>query len=247
MNWGVRLMQVAWPALALLVLWQTWIAAAHVSPVIAPSPAAVAVELVTHPLPYAQATVATAAVAVAGLAIGMSFAIVAAAGAWLTPVGDVVLTLPALVVQSTPIVALLPVLARLLGYGEPAVVASAAAITFLPTFVLVGAGLRRTPPGAGELFGVLGSSRWQRLTLLALPSAFPNMLTALRIAAANSVLAALVAEFLMGQTGLGNMLADAQSQLLTAQAWSASFVATMVSVAAFAGARAIERAQRYED
>jgi NitT/TauT family transport system permease protein len=107
--------------------------------------------------------------------------------------------------------------------------------------------LRRTPPGAGELFGVLGSSRWQRLMLLALPSAFPNMLTALRIAAANSVLAALVAEFLMGQTGLGNMLADAQSQLLTAQAWSASFVATVVSVAAFAAARAIERAQCYED
>ena len=247
MRWGVRLLGVGWPALALLVLWQTWISAAHVSPVIAPSPAAVAVELVTHPMRYAQATVATTAVAAAGLTIGMSVAIAAAAGAWLTPVGDVALTLPALLVQSTPIVALLPVLARLLGYGEPTVVASAAAITFLPTFVLAGAGLRRTPPGAAELFGVLGASRWQRLRLLALPSAVPNVLTALRIAAANSVLAALVAEYLMGQTGLGNMLADAQSQLLTARAWSASLVATVVSVSAFAAARAVERAKRYDE
>ena len=238
----MRLLQVGWPALALLALWQTWISAAHVSPVVAPSPAAVTLELVTHPMRYAQATVATVGVAAAGLTIGMSLAIAAAAaGAWLTPVGDVVLTLPALLVQSTPIVALLPVLARLLGYGEPTVVASAAAITFLPTFVLVGAGLRRTPPGAADLFGVLGASRWQRLKFLALPSAVPNVLTALRIAAANSVLAALVAEYLMGQTGLGNMLADAQSQLLTAQAWSASLVPTVASVAAFVAARAVER------
>jgi ABC-type nitrate/sulfonate/bicarbonate transport system permease component len=204
LKWGTRLLGVGWPALVLLALWQTWIIAAHVSPVIAPSPAAVAVELVSHPMRYAQATAATAAVAAAGLA-------------------------------------------RLLGYGEPTVVASAAAITFLPTFVLVGAGLRQTPPGAAELFGVFGASRWQRLKLLALPSAVPNVLTALRIAAADSVLAALVAEYLMGQTGLGNMLADAQSQLLTAQAWSASLIATVLSVAAFATARAVERANRYDD
>ena len=50
----------------------------------------------------------------------------------------------------------------------------------------------------------------------------PNLLVALRIAAANSILAALVAEYLIGTFGLGRLFADAQSQMLTPRAWRCS-------------------------
>jgi NitT/TauT family transport system permease protein len=49
----------------------------------------------------------------------------------------------------------------------------------------------------------------QRIALLEVPSALPVLPTTLRLAAANSILAALVAEFLMGTRGLGYLIGRA--------------------------------------
>jgi ABC-type nitrate/sulfonate/bicarbonate transport system permease component len=238
----LRFASRGWPVAVLLAAWELWIVGGAVPSIVAPSPLAVAAELAAHPLVYAGAAATTTGVAVAGLLIGLTLGVGLAVLVWLTPFAAGLLTFPALLVQSTPLVALLPVIARLLGYGEPTVVAAAALITFLPTFVFVGAGLRATPPGTEAVFSAFGSSRLTRLRRLALPAAVPSGLTALRVAAANSLLAALVAEYLIGQSGLGRMFADAQTQMLTAQAWGASLVATALSVSAYALAR---RAERY--
>jgi NitT/TauT family transport system permease protein len=235
-----RFASLVWPVALLIGAWELWIVAGGVPSIVAPSPLAVARELGAHPLVYAGAAATTTAVAAAGLVIGLALGVGLAILVWLTPFAAGLLTFPALLVQSTPLVALLPVIARLLGYGEPTVVAAAALITFLPTF-FVGAGLRASPPGTDALFSALGASRVTRLRRLALPAAVPSGLTALRVAAANSLLAALVAEYLIGQTGLGRMFADAQTQMLTAQAWGASLVATALSVTAYALARRAER------
>jgi len=237
----MRFASLAWPFVFLLALWQGWIVFGHVPNIVAPSPAAVVLELVAHPALYLSAAAATSGVALAGLCIGLAVGIALAIAVWLTPFAAGALTLPALLVQSTPLVALLPVIARVLGYGEQTVITAAALITFLPTFVFVGAGLLNTPPGTDAVFAALGSSRPARLRLLALPAAMPSVLMALRVAAAGSLLAALVAEYLIGQSGLGRMFADAQTQLLTAQAWAASLVATALSVSAYALARRAER------
>ncbi len=232
---------VAWPVFVLLVAWQIWIVAAHVPAIVAPAPAAVAAELIGNPTLYAGAAAATLGVALAGLILGTLLGVALAVCVWLTPFAAGAMTFPALLVQSTPLVAMLPVIARLLGYGEQTVVAAATAITFLPTFVLVAAGMRATPAGTDALFDALGSSRWTRLRRLALPSAMPNLLVAVRIAAANTILAALIAEYLIGTFGLGRLFADAQSQFLTPRAWAASLVATVLSVSAYALARRFER------
>ncbi len=225
----------------LVLLWQIWIVAANVPVIVAPSPGAVVAELARDPLLYAHAAAWTIGVAVAGLILGLALGIALAIAVWLTPFAAGAMTVPALLVQSTPLIAILPVIARLLGYGEQTVVAAAVAITFLPTFVIVGAGLRTSPAGAEGVFAALGATRSARLFLLALPAAVPSALVALRIAAANSILAALVAEYLIGQTGLGRLFADAQSQFLTSRSWAASLVATVISVGAYAAARYLER------
>ncbi len=235
-----RIADVTWPVLLVLAAWQLWIVAAHVPAIVAPAPAAVVAELIANPGLYAGAAAATIGVALAGLVLGTLLGVALAVVIWSTPFAAAAMTFPALLVQSTPLVALLPVIARLLGYGEPTVVAAATMITFLPTFVLVASGLRATPAGTGALFDALGSSRFVRLTRLALPAAVPSLLVALRIAAANSILAALVAEYLIGTFGLGRLFADAQSQMLTSRAWGASLVATVLSVAAYAVARRCE-------
>jgi NitT/TauT family transport system permease protein len=235
-----RFAALAWPAVLILAAWETWIVAARVPAIVAPSPAAVLTELGRDPLLYVHAAASTAGVALAGLVLGTLLGTALAVAIWLTPFAAGAMTFPALLVQSTPLIATLPVIARLLGYGEQTVVAAAVIVTFLPTFVLVGAGLRASPPGAEGVFTALGANRGTRLFLLALPAAVPSVLVAIRIAAANSFLAALVAEYLIGQSGLGRLFADAQSQFLTSRSWSASLVATVLSVAAYAAARRLE-------
>lgn len=226
-----------WPALLLVAAWQIWIVAAHVPALVAPAPFAVVRELFGDPGLYASAAAVTAGVAAAGLALGMSAAIACALLVRLTPFAEGLLTGPALLVQSTPLVAMLPLIARIFGYGEASVIAGAAAITFLPAFVIIATGLRSAPQGTPDVFVALGATRIDTLRHLSFPAARPSIFTALRISAANSILAAMVAEYLLGQAGLGHVFADAQSSLLTARAWSASLVATALSVAAFAATR----------
>ena len=223
-----------WPVLLILAGWQIWIVAGHVARIVAPSPLAVGREIAAHPALYAAA----------GLIIGTALGCALAVLTWFSPLVTGMLTLPAVLIQSTPLVALMPVVARLLGYDERTVIASAVLITFFPTFTLIASGLRALPPGTADLFDVLGARKLAALRLLVLPSAVPSLLVALRISSANCILAALVAEYLMGTSGLGRLFATSESRFDTAAAWAACLVATTVSVAAYAASRRLERAAR---
>ena len=91
---------------------------------------------------------------------------------------------------------------------------------------------------------MLGASRIDLLVRLALPSAMPNLAIAFKLAAAHAILAAMVAEFLMGTTGLGYLFAKTKSEFQTEQAFGASMVATVISAAAFLAAGWVERRVR---
>ena len=131
-------------------------------------------------------------------------------------------------------VALIPILARLFGYDLKTVLAIVAIISFFPSFVFTSAGLRALPAGSADLFRANGASTWHRLALLALPAALPNWMLALRLASANSILAAMVAEFLMGTSGLGNLFHAASDELAMPRALGASLVAMTISVILYA-------------
>jgi NitT/TauT family transport system permease protein len=231
-----------WPVLLLVCGWQFWISAGHVARIVAPAPFDVGRELVAHAGVYVAEGAVTLAVAAAGLVIGTALSCGLAVVTWFSPFVTGMLTLPAVLVQSTPLIALMPVIARLIGYDQRTVVASAVLITFFPTFVLVASGLRALPPGTADLFRVLGADRLACLRLLVLPSAVPNLVVALRISSANCILAALVAEYLMGTSGLGRLFATSESRFDTAAAWAACLVATFVSVASYLASRRLEGA-----
>lgn len=235
-----RLLSLYWPPLLLLASWQAWVSLARVPAIVMPAPLAVAGELAAHPDFYLREGGITLATALAGLLAGAVASVLLAAGAWFSPYATAALTWPVLLIQATPIVALMPVIARVLGYDQRTVVASAALITLFPTLALVAAGLRAEPRGSADVFAVLGAGRLTRLRLLALPAAVPNLLTALRISSANCILAALVAEYLMGTSGLGRDFALAEGSFRLPAAWAAALVATALSTIAFSLSRRIE-------
>ncbi len=234
----------SWGVLAILLAWQIWVSLAGLDAIVMPSPLSVARDIASAPDVYGAAAAQTVLLAVAGLALGMAFGTALALLCWLSRVLAGMLTPLGIVFASVPVVALIPVLARIFGYDQRTVLAIVVIISFFPSFVFTGAGLRALPPGSDDLFRVLGAGTWRRLRLLALPAAMPDWAVAFRIAGANAVLAAMVAEFLMGTGGLGHLFHAARSDLAMERALGASLVATVISVLGFLGASVLERKAR---
>ena len=240
----IRLVEDYWGILLLLVAWEAWVIANSFNLIVMPTPTAVLHDLVTYPMIYLGNVGITLAVAVFGLVAGMAVGIGLAVAAWFSPIASGMLNPLTVLFSSVPVVALIPVIARLLGYDTSTVLAIVVIITFFPSFVFASSGLRQPPPGAEDLFRVLGASRLDLLRRLALPAAMPNLAIAFKLASAHAILAAMVAEFLMGTTGLGYLFAKTKSDFQTEQAFGASLVATVISATAFLAAGWVEKKVR---
>lgn len=234
----------SWGILALLLAWQLWVSIAGLNTIVMPSPWDVVKDLASAPGLYAAAAGQTVLLAVLGLVLGMAVGTALAVLCWTSRLLAGLLTPLGLVFASVPVVALIPVLARIFGYDQRTVLAIVVIISFFPAFVFTTAGLRALPPGSADLFRVLGAGMFRRLWLLALPAAVPEWAVAFRLAAANAILVAMVAEFLMGTSGLGHLFHAARTDLAMERALGASAIATVVSVLAFLGASRVERAAR---
>jgi NitT/TauT family transport system permease protein len=227
--------------LGLVLIWQVWVSTSHVEALVAPSPGSVALDVAMNPGLYLGSVAQTLAIALAGLALGMALGFCLALLSYVSKLLGGLVTPCALLIRTIPVVAIIPVVARVLGYGEPTLVGVAVLISFFPAFVLINSGLRDLPPGANDLFNALGASRITRLTRLALPSAIPNTLTALRLSAANCILVAVLSQYLVGSDGLGYLLANARAYYLPDRAWGIAVVTTMLAVAVFLNMSRLEQ------
>ncbi len=240
----LRLVEDYWGVLLVLIAWQAWVSLARLNVIVMPTPLAVLNDLRSHPDVYLDNVGATLAIAAFGLVGGMLVGTALAVAAWFSAVASGLLNPLTVLFSSVPVVALIPVIARLLGYDTGTVLAIVVIITFFPSFVFASSGLRALPPGAEDLLRGLGAGRLDVLRYLALPSALPNLAIAFKLASAHAILAAMVAEFLMGTTGLGYLFAKTKSEFQTEQAFGASLVATVISAAAFLAAGWVEKRVR---
>jgi NitT/TauT family transport system permease protein len=238
----MRLLSRYWGVALILLAWQAWVMAFDLNAIVLPRPLDVFSDVLRNPGIYASNGAQTLAIAAGGLAIGMALGTLLAILAWASPLLAGMLTPLGLVFSSIPVIALIPIVARLLGYDTRTVLAIVVIISFLPAFVFTTSGLRALPPGSADVFRVFGAGRWARFTRLVLPAAVPNWMIALRLAAPTAILAAMLAEYLMGTSGMGYLFRAAAEDFGTERALGTSVVATVVSVLLFSGALAAERA-----
>ena len=239
-----RFIGSAWIVLAMLAAWEALFSIHAINSIVMVSPSSIAKEVLNHPQEFGAATLRTLLLAVAGLVLGMTIGTLLAVATWLSRFISGLLTPVSIIFASVPVVAIIPILARLFGYETGTVLAIVAIISFFPAFVFTSSGLRSLPPGSDDLFRILGVGKVRRLYHLAFPSASPQWTIALRLAAANAVLSAIVAEFLMGTGGLGYVFNVARGELAMSHALGASAIAAVISIACFFGATVLERKAR---
>jgi len=229
-----------WPILGILGLWQGIVTFGAVPAILVPPPAKVIADVTGNASLYLDATASTLELAILGLSAGMLLGLSLAVLGWLSPLLSWLLSPPAVTIRSVPIVAIIPIVARIVGYDEKTVITVAALIAFFPSFVFATAGLRATPTAARDLFAVLGARKLTTLLRLALPAAVPSILIAFRIAVAFMMLGAVTAQYLIGYTGLGAILVLAESELNEPRVWAVGILTTVVSLTAFLGSQRLE-------
>jgi len=144
--------------------------------------------------------------------------------------------------QSTPILALGPVLVLWLGPGLAAKVAVCALITLFPVAISTLVAIRDVDPGTLELMRSLGASRWQSLRYARLPAARSGILAGARVAATLAVVGAIVGEWLGGTAGLGVLLNLARGSLFDTPLLFADLLQiAIVGVSAYGLVLVIER------
>jgi NitT/TauT family transport system permease protein len=120
--------------------------------------------------------------------------------------------------QTVPLVALAPVVTawstRLSIFGIDwtpwmSVSVIAAYLAFFPISVGALRGLQSPAPATVELFDSYAASWWQTLTKVRFPASVPHLIPALRLAAAASVVGAIVAEISTGKDGgIGRLILE---------------------------------------
>lgn len=215
---------------SLLLGWQAIVTLARVDPIIAPSPMAVVADVATHSSVYLRALAVTAATVAMGSLFGFLGGASLAIVAWWSAAWRGLTAPLATLVRATPLVVVLPLLTRMLGYGVSTNLTIIAIVVFFPIYILGGRALAAIPPGAWDLFRVLGATRRQALIYLVVPAAIPGIAVAARINASLAVLAGFGAEYVTGVGGLGAIYANERASFTDpVLGWSVAVLATMLT------------------
>jgi NitT/TauT family transport system permease protein len=145
--------------------------------------------------------------------------------------------------QTVPIVALAPLLVVGLGRGVQSIVVIAAYLTFFPVTIAMTRGLRSPDPRAIELMRSYAASRWAIYRKVRLPASLPYLFTALKIAAAASVVGTIIGEGPGGGLqGLGRAILNFNQQYITGpeRLWATIVVASTVGLIFYAAVRTAE-------
>jgi ABC-type nitrate/sulfonate/bicarbonate transport system permease component len=150
---------------------------------------------------------------------------------------------PAIVAsQAVPIIALAPILLIWFGYGMTPKVIVVVLTCFFPIAVAMVDGLRAADSDMLALLRSMGAGRWQVLRIVRLPAALPHLFSGLRIAAAVSVIGAIVGEWVGASQGLGYLMTRSSAQFQTARLFAAVLIAALMGVLLFAAVALAERA-----
>ena len=188
---------------ALLAAWEAAVRLGDLPEFVLPSPSQVVAAAVDHAPALGHHIATTATEAVLGLALGTVLGWLLAVLASTAPtVGDAARPV-VLLSQTIPTVVLAPLMILWAGFGLTSKVVLVALTVFFPVLVAASAAIKEVDAEYSDTVAGLGGGRVHQLWLVRLPASIPGALAGVRIAATYAVGAAVVSEYLAGESGIG--------------------------------------------
>jgi ABC-type nitrate/sulfonate/bicarbonate transport system permease component len=215
---------------AVILAWEIVVRAANVPSYIIPAPSRVAlafasdIELIAH---HAKATLFE-------VALGLSLSVAIALGVAVLMDNFAIIRkalYPILIISQTiPVIAVAPILIIWFGFGYPPKVIVIILMCFFPMSVSLIDGFSQVDRDLINYFRVIGASRAQLYRHLKFPHALPYFLAGLKIAVTYTVMAAVIAEWLGGNEGIGVYMLRAKQSFALDKMFAAIVLVVAVSL-----------------
>lgn len=226
-----------------IVLWEAVVVAFDIQNFLLPRPSRIATTFVEQFDRLVYIGWFTTKEALGGFAIGTTMGIlIAIATARWTTASETLMPF-AIAANSVPIIAFAPILNNWFGIDNPlAKMMIVAVIVFFPMMINTVRGLTLVDPAALELMRSYAAGEFQILFRLRLPNSFPYMFNAFKVAAALSMIGAVVSEYFGGsRSSLGVFITQEAAQFRFDRSWAAIIVACIVGITFYLVIVAIER------
>jgi ABC-type nitrate/sulfonate/bicarbonate transport system permease component len=224
-----------------VLIWELGVSSLKLPIYILPAPSVIIKTLAENSTLYLGASLITLEESLAGLVLGLiagsSTAILL--GMW-PRLERGVMTL-AILVKSTPLVAIAPLLTIWLGFGILPKIIITSLLTFFPVLVNVLSGLQSTDVAILDTFRSWNASRWEIFLHARAPSALPHLFTALKVTAPLALIGAVVAEWTGASGGLGRTMWLAYANLNLPYLFAAVFVLAGMGITLYSFVILIER------
>ncbi len=143
--------------------------------------------------------------------------------------------------QSVPKVAVAPIIVVWLGFGISSKVMIICLLTFFPVLVTSIAGFKAVDPDRIDLLRSLSATPWQIFRKAKFPSALPYIFAGLNMAAAFSVVGAVVGEFVGAQAGLGVLILQMEAQADSGGSFAVCVVLSVIGIALTSALRRVQQ------
>jgi sulfonate transport system permease protein len=247
---ATRLVVGAMAMLLPFVFWQSLPTLLNLSPAVIQTPSEIWTYLTSGPdagMAWASiwfAAKQTLPLAIAGMALGGLAALTLALARKFVPSLGRVVAVPVLLLQSTPLVALTPLIILALGRGAAATLAIATSVCFYPAFLTLAQALEATPEAALDVLRLYRASPLQILRFVILQYLTPYLFTAARLVAPTALLGVMTAEWLATGYGFGGLMNEARGNLDYGMIWTVASITVCISLGLYELILAIERAVR---
>ncbi|HVX98641.1 MAG TPA: ABC transporter permease [Pseudorhodoplanes sp.] len=149
---------------------------------------------------------------------------------------------PAVVfLQIIPKIAIAPLFIIWFGFGFTPKLLLVFLLCFFPIVVASIAGFKAVDPDIMDFARTTGASGWKMFAKIRLPQALPDIFTGLKVAAALSATAAVVAEFVASDRGLGYLLLQYNGNLETPMVFAVIVLLSLIGVIVYYIVEIIER------
>lgn len=135
--------------------------------------------------------------------------------------------------QTVPIIVLAPLLIIWTGYGLTPKIILVAMTVFFPVLVTTVTAMENVPTALLDLINGLGGNWRAQLLLIRLPAGIPGALSGLRLAATYTIGAAVVAEYMAGESGLGVYIQRSRKAFAVDQIFVAVALIALLTAALF--------------
>lgn len=194
-------------AVALVAGLQLWLTISDTPSYVMPKPTAIGAALFENFGLFAPHVLSTLRVLLVGYLIGATIGLFLAATITQVPFVEKIITPYILLLVTTPMIALVPLLSAKLGYDSIAPRIIVVALASGPLVMINAAtGFRRTDLGKIALARSYGASTIQVFTKIRFPLALPMIIVGLMVGAIFGLLTAVGAEMVGSSEGLGNRL-----------------------------------------